>query len=370
MNTTSSISTLLDQFDEALLPPCDNLTLPSYMADDDETRQSVPADHAAPTPGPSNGAPSTAAYVWPSKLEIDTQDDYFEYAFDFVYGEDWEERDGDTAEDADEDGLQEDTDIEEPYRTLSSPSRAHTPETHSLSSSSTRSGSSEPESDDLPTRQAASHSSVLVTSDHWSNPSMPVPGQGRPSLRSSARIREKRKRVAESEDEKENVPEGEPSEAANDTTSNSPAPVHSRPTKRPKIQQDDSEDSEDSSASESDEESEDDSADEGGPTPGSSNSVQECRLGGCKHKVSGIYKKDWAHTKVKGHIKRNTDDLVHLAGLHKVLSQGGYTEATYEDAHGLGGVNEEAAMTSAVVDVTSSTLDQSALNLSGPQPGL
>ncbi len=104
MNTTSSISTLLDQFDEALLPPCDNLTLPSYMADDDETRQSVPADHAAPTPGPSNGAPSTAAYVWPSKLEIDTQDDYFEYAFDFVYGEDWEERDGDTAEDADEDG--------------------------------------------------------------------------------------------------------------------------------------------------------------------------------------------------------------------------------------------------------------------------
>lgn len=103
MNTTSSISTLLGQFDEMLLPPGETLTPSPYIAEDYDTWRSAPTDHAASIPGPSSGAPFTTAYVWPSKLEIDTQNDYFEYAFDFVFGEDYEERDYDTAEDEDED---------------------------------------------------------------------------------------------------------------------------------------------------------------------------------------------------------------------------------------------------------------------------
>lgn len=130
--------------------------------------------------------------------------------------------------------------MEEPSSILSSPSRAQTPDVQSPSSSSTRYSSVEAESDDLPTPQASSHSGVLVPSKSQLNTSLPFPGPGSSNFRSSARLREKRKRATEGEDETEKVLEREPSEAVNDTMSERPQPRPSRPAKRRKIVHDDS----------------------------------------------------------------------------------------------------------------------------------
>lgn len=142
---------------------------------------------------------------------------------------------------------------------------------------------------------------------------MPVPRLERSNLRSSARLREKRKRATGDEDDKENVIEREPFEASNDTMFDLPEPGPSRPSKRRKIVHDHSEDSEgsedseDSDIGESDEA--DDTAGEAEPTSSPSNSAQECRIGGCRYTLSNIYKVDWAHTKIKGHLPgRNADN--------------------------------------------------------------
>lgn len=96
MSCTSSFSNPLAQFDA-----------PSAAC----SPEAPSVNGGRPIPGPSNVVPPATGYVWPSKLAIDTEDDYFEYAFDFVWGEDYEEPADDTAEDEDE--VEDDTNSDE-----------------------------------------------------------------------------------------------------------------------------------------------------------------------------------------------------------------------------------------------------------------
>ncbi|KAL1938886.1 hypothetical protein VTO73DRAFT_11266 [Trametes versicolor] len=305
MSSTSSFPTPFAQFDA-----------PSAAC----SPEAPSVNGGRPIPGPSSVVPPATGYVWPSKLAIDTEDDYFEYAFDFVWGEDYEETADDTAEEEDEvednttsDELEEDTDIDEPSSTFSLPWWASAQNIPSPNSSLTESSSVEPESDDAPTAQAASPPDVLVplSNSQLNAPrSDPVPGQY--NLRSSARLREKRKREVDDGTEKENNPLGEQfSDLADDADASEPGP--SRPAKRRRVELNESEDEDESEGDEEDsldgQSDEENAADDEEPTQGPATSPKKCLLGGCQYQLSDSFQQNWDHMLKPNHFNKNTDGL-------------------------------------------------------------
>lgn len=184
---------------------------------------------------------------------------------------------------------------------------------YSLGSSLTSSRSSpvEPEEDDSPIPQASSQTGVLVPVDSHFNASRSVPVPGQYNLRSSARLREKRKRE-EDETEKENIPVGEQSSDLDDTADPS-QPGPSRPAKRRRVELNESEDeseSEDDEEDNVDGQSDEESAgDVEEPAQGPATSAQKCLLGGCQYQLSDNYQQNWDHMLKPNHFKKNTDDL-------------------------------------------------------------
>lgn len=167
-----------------------------------------------------------------------------------------------------------------------------------------RSSSVEHEQDDIP---QASFLLVLAPVDPSFNTSIPIPELGPSAIRSSARLREKRKRDIEDEDAKENVPVGGHSYDLDDKIDSS-EPGPSRPEKRRRLQLKELEevDEEDHIDSQSDDE---DAVNDEGPAPGPSTLTKKCLLDGCQHELSGIHKQDWDHMLKADHFKKNTDGL-------------------------------------------------------------
>ncbi|EIW55958.1 uncharacterized protein TRAVEDRAFT_22354 [Trametes versicolor FP-101664 SS1] len=366
----SSISALLDKFDNMSPPPRSSYTPPPYLDDEyrdaeailqdrfdwstlvlnppsveegrkhvvkrdsctihpppcveKEAMQPSPTAYTTPIPGPSSVArPTDSADAASSPTrETDTEDDdgfdfNFDFNLDFMWRSDSEESD---------DGLTDAEDDEPEGRSSGLANRASGGRRHRHNHLNALAvvapfnpGGAQPK------LQFHKPVALAPVASHF-NASVPILGP--PSnLRSSARLREKRKREKiEDEYEKENVPVGEHAYDV-DENADSSEPGPSRPAKRRRVvfnQAEEEVENEGEEEEDVDAQSyQEDAAHGEEPTQASATTAQKCLLDGCQYELSGNYYEDWDHMLDADHFNQNADGRYpctyrHCPGFKKV----------------------------------------------------